>query len=526
MDLRTYMRAVRKNWWMVVLALIIGAGASSAYVIVKAPTYASSLTFFVNTSNSSNTVTSLQDNQYAQERVNSYVLLMSSERLAKMVIADTGVNVTPTELTAAISARSELNTVLLTATVTDSSPERSLQLATSISGQFVKLVGSIDPTVQLEVTSGPSLYPYPVAPSKKLDVGLGVLVGLIVGLLAAVLRELLDTSIRSREVCRAITGVPLLGQISFDSSARKSPLITGGAKSIRAEAFRQLRTNLQFIDADRPANVIVVTSSVAFEGKSTTATNLAVTFADAGQQVLLIEADLRRPRVADYLGLEGAVGLTNVLASQVDVADVLQPWGKSGSLMVLPSGSIPPNPSELLGSKGMIDLIEELRAQFQTIIVDTPPLLPVTDAAVVAANADGAVVVVRYGKTKRQQVATAIASLQSVDARILGCVLTMSPAKGVDSYMDYDGYGYYETGKGLLTPLADSSVAQPQLPDSSASASDAESKPKRGRQEQAPVHNGRRDDEETAKAERPDPTAGRTPQSQVPPWHIAAEDIG
>ncbi len=149
---------------------------------------------------------------------------------------------------------------------------------------------------------------------------------------------------RTVEVLKDITGHAVLAIVPFDDAAKKSPLIVDAhARSVRAESFRQLRTNLQFVDVDNPVKVVVVSSSVADEGKSSTATNMAVSFAEAGRTVLLIEGDLRRPRVADYLGLEGAIGLTNVLAGQVSVDEVLQKWGRGG-LTVLPSGSIPPNP--------------------------------------------------------------------------------------------------------------------------------------------------------------------------------------
>jgi capsular exopolysaccharide synthesis family protein len=185
-----------------------------------------------------------------------------------------------------------------------------------------------------------------------------------------------------------------------------------------------------------------VTSSVASEGKSSTAVNLAIVSAETGRRVLLIEADLRRPRAADYLGLERAVGLSNALAGQVPVRDVIQPWGTDG-LMVLPSGSVPPNPSEMLGSQNLVNLIADLRTMFDLVIIDTPPMLPVTDGAVASTVADGVLVVVRYGKTTRNQVNASIDSLEAVDARILGCVLTMVPRKGAAS-TGYDGYGYYE----------------------------------------------------------------------------------
>jgi capsular exopolysaccharide synthesis family protein len=243
---------------------------------------------------------------------------------------------------------------------------------------------------------------------------------------------------------RDVVGLPLLGSIQFDNSARKAPLIVGGQlRSLRAEAFRHVRTNLQFVDVDHPIKLFVVTSSIAAEGKSTTATNLAIVFAETGARVLLIEADLRRPRVSDYLGLERAVGLTNVLAGQVAIDEVLQKWGTDG-LTVLPCGSIPPNPSELLGSQNMVDLLSVMRQRFDTIIIDTPPLLPVTDAAVASVLADGVVIVVRHGRTNRAQLAAAVRSLESVDARVLGCVLNMQPAKQTEGRGRYDGYGYYE----------------------------------------------------------------------------------
>jgi capsular exopolysaccharide synthesis family protein len=157
-------------------------------------------------------------------------------------------------------------------------------------------------------------------------------------------------------------------------------------------------------------------------------------FAKAGQRVLIMDADLRHPRIADYLGMEGAAGLTTVLVGKASVDEVLQRWGTH--LWVLPSGLLPPNPSELLGSRYMAELLADLRKRFDTVIVDSPPLLPVTDAAVVAARADGALLVARSHRTRGAQVTAAVKALRSVDARLLGCVLNMVAAKGgeTDSY--------------------------------------------------------------------------------------------
>jgi capsular exopolysaccharide synthesis family protein len=154
--------------------------------------------------------------------------------------------------------------------------------------------------------------------------------------------------------------------------------------------------------------------------------------AEAGYRVLIVDADLRGPRIADYLGLVGDMGLSTVLAHQAPAGDVIQPY--RDHLWVLPSGSLPPNPSELLGSQQMTDLLGELRERFDTVIVDCPALLPVTDAAVVAAMADGAVVLARARKTTGAQLTAAVKALRSVDARLLGCVLNMVAVKGADAY--------------------------------------------------------------------------------------------
>ena len=165
-----------------------------------------------------------------------------------------------------------------------------------------------------------------------------------------------------------------------------------------------LRTNLQFVDVDKDSKVFVVTSSLPAEGKTTTATNMAITLAQAGQRVLLIEADLRRPKVAENLRLETAVGLTTVLVGKIGLEDAIQEYAAVPNLSVLTSGAIPPNPAELLQSQAMAEVLVQLRKTFDVVIVDAPPLLPVTDAALLTAQSDGALLVVRHGKTTKEQV--------------------------------------------------------------------------------------------------------------------------
>ncbi|MDF8266467.1 polysaccharide biosynthesis tyrosine autokinase [Luteipulveratus flavus] len=446
-DLRAYLRAVRKYWRLVVLLAVLGTATATFFTLRTPPTYSSTVTFFVSTPTTAGD-SPLSGAQFGQQRVNSYVLLAPSERLATMVVEKSGTSLTPRQVTKRITADADVNTVLLTVHVQDGSRERSLRLAKAVSTEMVTLVDQIESQggkrqspVALEVVSGPTLKPYPVAPQKKKDVAAGLAVGLALGVLAAILRDVLDNTFRSPDVLRSVTRQPVLGSIGFDRGAADRPLVLGAANGTpRAEAFRQLRTGLQFINVDEPVKVLVVTSSTAQEGKSSTSANLALAFAEAGSSVLLIEADLRRPKVCDYLGLDRSVGLSNVLAGQADLDDAVQPFGRH-QLMVLSSGSIPPNPSELLGTRNMIDLLARAREECDMVIIDTPPLLPVTDAAVVAAHADGALLVVRHGDTKRSHVQQSLRSLEAVGASVLGCVLTMTPRPKrtkTDGYETYD----------------------------------------------------------------------------------------
>jgi capsular exopolysaccharide synthesis family protein len=465
-DLKDVLRALRRSWWLVLAAAVTAVGIACGLTATAAPQYATSVTFFVSTP-SDGVSAAYQGGLFSQQRVKSYAELLRGERLARAVAEDGSLGLTPGQIQARTSARAVPETVLLQATVTDPDPARSEKVAKALAERFMALVETLEtppggrtPTVKVEVVAGPLLDSVPVSPRPARNLALATLLGLLIGAAAAVLRETLDTTVKSAEALSALTTAPALAAIPFDATAKRKPLVMGGnAHSARAESFRQLRTNLQFVDVDRPVKAIAVTSAVPEEGKSTTAVNLAIAFAEAGSRVLLVEADLRRPRIAEYLGLEGAVGLSNVLAGQVRVDEVLQQWG-SHELHVLPSGFIPPNPSELLGSAAMAALLDHQRQSFDMVIIDTPPLLPVTDGAVVAVQADGALLVTRSGKTARVQVTRATAALSAVDARILGCVLNMQPGKTDTPYY----YGKAQTRRGVSAHRRGEAAPVPATP--------------------------------------------------------------
>jgi capsular exopolysaccharide synthesis family protein len=445
MDLRDYLNAIRKRWWFVAGSMAIAVGAAMLVTTLTPPRYAASVTFFISAQTKGGVSDAYQGDLFSQKRVTSYVDLLTSDRLAKMVVASTPTGLTFDQVQARITAQAVPDTVLLRASVTDRDRGRALRLTDLLATQFGALVGILEtppggtvPAVRIEVIAGPRVAAAPVAPTPLRNAALGLILGLVAGIGAAALREALDTTVKSAEVLSQLASAPVLATIPFDPRAKKAPLIIeGSARSSRAEALRQLRTNLRFVSVDRSTKTMVITSAVSGEGKSATACNLAIVLAEAGHRVVLVDADLRRPRLADYLGLEGAVGLTNVLADQARLDTALQQWGSTG-IFVLPRGSNPPNPSELLGSRQMAVLLETLKDAFDTVIIDTPPLLPVTDAAVLASIVDGTVLVSQCGKTTAAQTRSAVTTLDAVGARLLGCVLNMTPRQGSAVYYAYD----------------------------------------------------------------------------------------
>jgi capsular exopolysaccharide synthesis family protein len=450
-DLRDYMRLVRKRWRIISACVLLSLIGAAAITALSPKVYSAQAQIIISAQATADDLTSaLQGSSFTQQRVKSYAAIVNTPLVTQPVVKSLNLSITADQLSHRISASNPLDTFLLDISVTDNDPVVAQKTANAVANQFLQVVkdletpeGSAQPLVKATVVKPASVPTVPVSPRPKINLALGLLVGLALGVGAAVLRESLDTTVKGPDDISALTASPLLGIIPEDSDARVSPLISAEQGNLRAEAYRQVRTNLQFVDVERSIKSVVVTSAIPDEGKSTTACNLAIAFARTGARVVLVEADLRRPRTADYLGVEGAVGLTNVLLGQVSVGDVLQTWGTL-PLKVLPSGPIPPNPSELLGSRPMAELVTLLGAHADIVILDAPPLLPVTDAAVLSTVCDGALIVARFGHTRRDQLTAAEQAVGKVGGRIVGVLLNRVPRRGGGSNYGYGyGYGYY-----------------------------------------------------------------------------------
>jgi succinoglycan biosynthesis transport protein ExoP len=448
MELRDYMRILRKRWLIIVLFTLVGVGAAAAVSLLAQPTYRASSLVYVAVQSSGEVTELAQGGNFAQTQVKTFAEVVAQPIVLEPVVEDYGLSESAMDLGESVSASAPLDTSNIEITVERNSAVEAADLANAITASFQEVVAEItEPTtgepspITVSVLRPATLPEEPASPNLRLSLALGLLVGLGLGLGLAVLREVLDTRIHNSRDVEMVTDTPIIGGISLDGEAPKRPLVVhADPRSPRAESFRTLRTNLQFLDIEGGPRAFVVTSSVQGEGKSTTAANLAIALADTDARVLIIDADLRRSKLADYMGIEGAVGLSDTLIGRTTLADAIQPWGR-GNLNILPAGSIPPNPSELLGSQAMTDLLHEVESTFDAVIIDAPPLLPVTDAAVLAKRTRGALLVVAANRTQRGELAAAIGTLNTVGAHIAGVVLTMLPTKGPDSYR-YGGYGY------------------------------------------------------------------------------------
>jgi capsular exopolysaccharide synthesis family protein len=283
----------------------------------------------------------------------------------------------------------------------------------------------------------------PVSPTPARDAALALAAGLVLGLAAAFLRDYTDDTLRTKEDLDAATGgVPVLGIIpAIDEwRDRQTALLetVSHPNSAASEAYRGLRTSIEFVAVDQKVDVIHVTSSTSGEGKSTTSANLAVTLARAGKRVILIDCDLRRPRLHHFFGMDNGVGFTSVVLGTTRIEDALQTVPGVPGLLVLPSGPPPPNPSELLSTKTVRTKLDALARSSDYVVIDSPPLLPVSDSVVISSLADVTLLVVTARTTARRSLHRSIEMLSQVNAPLEGLVFNGVGSEGTYGY----GYGY------------------------------------------------------------------------------------
>ncbi|RNL66088.1 polysaccharide biosynthesis tyrosine autokinase [Nocardioides marmoriginsengisoli] len=434
----------QRRWLTIVVFFLLGLLGGGALTYFQTPQYESKARVFIAAQNSTDANDSpIIASYFASQRVESYAQLATSRELMQRVIARLNLKETPAQLADQIEAKVSELTVIIEIKVHNPDAAQAQAIAKAESEVFTDYIAELETSpVKATIVDPASYSSNQVSPKPVLNLVIAGVLGLLIGLGMALLRDLLDNTVSSAADVENTIDAPVLSSVAYDSDVPKHPLLTEvGSHSTRVEAFRLLRTNLQFLDLDTRPRAIVITSAVPSEGKTSTATNLAIALAQTGLRVLLVDGDLRRPKVASVLGLERSVGLTTVLVGRSELQDSIQKHTDSG-IYFLASGPIPPNPTEVLQSRAAQELFDRVSQMFDMVIIDGPPLLPVSDAAIMARDVDGAILVVRHGKTSKEQLKQAALRLAQVDANLLGVMVNMTPKRGGKGSGYGYGYGY------------------------------------------------------------------------------------
>lgn len=441
MTILDVVRMLRVNLKILLAGLAIGALLGFGYSLLQPKVYASTATGYVTVGDGAGIGDVISGSTAAKEKASAYLAFVNSGPVAdEIVAANPDLNLTRGQVQGNLTATVDANSALIRVSATGNTPQAAQALANSSLEAVAKVANSLEgsSTVRVIPLEDATVSSTPVSPDTKKLTGMGAIAGFALVLAVIFLRRTIDTKLRTREDATKATDAGILGVLPISDELTEENILHSDSDHISQEAIRQMRTNLRFVNVDNPPKSLIVTSAEPGEGKSTVSTSIARALADAGEPVIIIDADLRRPTIAKKFKIDSKVGLTQVLAGQVELADAVRQF-EDTQLFILPAGRIPPNPSELLGSDKMRQLITELSGEF-TVIVDVPPVLPVTDAALLSTAVDGVVLVGSVGKTRKENLAEAAANLRKVSANLLGVVINRAPRTGLGN--SYYGFAY------------------------------------------------------------------------------------
>ncbi|WP_166649352.1 polysaccharide biosynthesis tyrosine autokinase [Brachybacterium sp. AG952] len=456
MELQNYLSILRDRWIPALIAALLVLGAVVGFTLLQTPTYQAKNRMFVQTQ-AGGSVTELNSGViFAQQQITSYADLATTPLVLEPVIEELGLDSSPQDLASQISTSVPPETLILEIAASSEDPGQAAEIANATAESLRQTVSELETdgntsSVELTVIAPATTPSSPASPSLPRNLAVGLVLALMAGVATAVIRDLLDNRVRRPEDIEKTFERPVIAKIPSSRDTKHLPLIAAQhPQSLQAEAYRDLRTNLQFMGLAEGQRSVLITSSLPGEGKSSSAINLAHVIAQSGARVLLIDADLRRPSIHQYLSLEGNAGLTTVLIGEAELDELVQPLETEG-LDVLTSGPIPPNPSEMVGSEKMEQLLATAMAQYDFVVVDAPPLLAVTDAVVLSHHVGGALVVARSEAVKKQQLAQALQKLESAGGRTLGVILNRVPTGNRGAY----SYTYtYSSDESAVKPSA------------------------------------------------------------------------
>lgn len=432
-------RILRAQWKIICAVILIAMVGGLAYTFVHTPHYKATARLFVATASNDNNTQTNDGALFAQRRALTYTKLLTGDVMSQRIIDKLGLHTTVLKLQEQITATVPTDTVLIDVDVVDPSPVHARDIANALADEFVVLASGLEtpdpalqPNARVVIQQRATVPQRPASRGKVAILGLAFAFGSALGVAVGLGRHLLDRTVRYPDAVEKILGVDGLGEIPSTPQLGESPNIYFGTNSSTTDAFRQLRTNIQFLEAGREADnarVLVVASAQPGEGKTTVAMNLAVALAEANNNVVIVDANLRRPQVAQALEIDGRIGLSSILTGASGLQNALQAT-RFSHLTALASGSVPASATELLGSRAAADVFSQLGDLYDYVIVDSPSLL-VADAALLAAYAQGLLMVVKYGETTRSQLAEAADKLERTGAALFGSLLTMTAAKKV-----------------------------------------------------------------------------------------------
>ena len=438
MEATRLLAILRRWWWLLLLGIALGGGASYAVSRAMTPIYRATTTLLVNQTQTPGVI-AYNDILTSERLTTTYRELLTKRPVLEEVIDRLGQPKDAETLRDMVSVSVIRDRQLLRLSAESDDPAQATVLANTIAQAFIDQNDMTDLSRAGSVSVvEPAVVPTsPVKPQVVFNVVLGLIAGLVVAAGLVLLMEYLDDTVKSEQDVERVEGLTTLGMVAHFGRRRSRQPVSGyGSRSPAAEAYRAIRASVQFVTMDRPGQVLLVTSPNAGDGKSTTAANLAVTMASAGKRVVLVDGDLRKPSLHQIFNLENRVGLTSALLSGNGARSYIQPSGFD-SLSVLASGPLPPNPSELLSSPRMRDLVEVLRQEADAVVMDSPPALVVTDATLLAALADGTILVVEAGRTRSAALHQAVDGLSRATDRVLGVVLNKMGRRGAPAYHHY-----------------------------------------------------------------------------------------
>lgn len=453
--------AVRKHLVALIVTFVIVVAVVCGYTFTRVPQYSATSEVFasykaaaLDNRSTADMNTRSYATSYIDTQLQSYPALVKTEAVLQPVIDEMGLKTTVDDLANKIEAEQPTDTFLVDITATDPDPKTAADLANNVAKSLKEQVSfslytsdaSESSPINLSIVQSAQVPTSYSSPNVKMNLAIGVTGGLVLSLLVTIGLDLLDRKIRKTSDLTDILDVPILGTLTRnDVYAGKAPVVISRPSSREAEDVRRCYMNLSYVMPDKGtrSNLIVITSASISEGKTTTSVNLAAAYAEAGQKVLLIDADLRNPSIAGALSMNGAVGLGQLLANQVELADVCQQYWKE-NFHVLPAGKRAPNPGILLNSQGMKTLLDKVSNEYDYVIIDTAPLKVANDAAIFAKEGATMLFVSGLGQGEKGDVRAAAGELETLDVTVAGAVLNYSEEEKLgDNY-----YYYYNTGNG------------------------------------------------------------------------------